>query len=186
MAQASTKNDVIRFEDKEFVSKSTWRRGFENLMRDKLTLFAMFIVGILAILSLFAPFISNNILGKDYREQNLSNNYAPPMSEGHILGTDDLGRDQFARLLYGGQVSLGIAFIGAALSLTIGIIVGVLAGYYGGIIDDFIIWAITTLNSIPSLFLLLIVAALFSPGPFSLVLIFGFITWTGTARLVTG
>ncbi len=186
MAQASTTNDVVRFEDKNFVSKSTWRRGFENLMRDKLTLFAMAVVGVLALLSLFAPFISNNILGIDYREQNLSNNYAPAFSEGHILGTDDLGRDQLTRLLYGGQVSLGIASIGAALSLTIGIIVGVLAGYYGGIVDDFIIWAITTLNSIPALFLLLIVAALLSPGPLTLVLVFGFITWTGTARLVRG
>lgn len=115
----------------------------------------------------------------------------------HYLGTDDLGRDHLARLLYAGQVSLGVAFISAFLSLIIGVTLGVTTGYFGGIIDDVVIWLITTLNSIPTLFLLLIVSAvlirsdsaipLFANNPtLSLVLVLGLLGWTGTTRLVRG
>ncbi len=115
----------------------------------------------------------------------------------HWLGTDDLGRDHLARLLYAGQISLGIAFSAAILSLMIGVSLGVVTGYYGGTIDDIAVWLITTLNSIPSLFLLLIISAVLiredSPLPIfasnpemSLVLVLAFLGWTGTTRLVRG
>lgn len=104
----------------------------------------------------------------------------------YILGTDTSGRDHLTRLLYGGQISLRIGFFAAIGSLTIGIVVGVMAGYYGGIFDDVIIWMITTLNSIPSLFLLLIISAMLSPNANSLILVLVFLGWTGTTRLVRG
>src|SRR5690606_18258271 len=96
-----------------------------------------------------------------------------------------------------GQVSLGVAFISAILSLVIGVSLGVITGYYGGLVDDVVIWLITTLNSIPTLFLLLIVSAvllrsdstipLFANNPtLSLILVLGLLGWTGTTRLVRG
>jgi peptide/nickel transport system permease protein len=111
------------------------------------------------------------------------------------MGSDDLGRDHLARLLYAGQVSLGIALFAALLSLGIGVSLGVIAGYYGGVVDDVLNWVITTLTSIPQLFLLLIVSAVilqnrnmpeFMRGPFALTLILGLLGWTGTTRLVRG
>ena len=167
-------------------SLSMWQKALIRLRQDKTTLTAMFVLLIFALLALFAPIINNNILQVDPDFQDVRNKYAPMFSEGHILGTDELGRDQLTRLLNGAQVSLGIAFSAALLSLGIGVAVGVFAGYYGGIIDDAIIWFITTLNSIPSLFLLIIISAVLSPGPVALVLVFGLLGWTGTTRLVRG
>jgi peptide/nickel transport system permease protein len=138
------------------------------------------------MLALLAPVITNSILQVDHLRPNIENNYLPIGSPGHILGTDDLGRDHLARLLYAGRVSLGIAFSAALLSLSIGIAIGVFTGYYGGVVDDITIWFITTLNSIPQLFLLLIVAALLSPNATSLVLVLSLLGWTGATRIVRG
>lgn len=104
----------------------------------------------------------------------------------YLLGTDTSGRDHFSRLLYGGQVSLQIGFFAAVGALTIGIIIGVATGYIGGVFDDFVIWVITTLDSIPSLFLLLIISAVLAPNATSLILVLVFLGWTGATRLVRG
>jgi peptide/nickel transport system permease protein len=103
-----------------------------------------------------------------------------------VLGTDDLGRDQLARLLWGGQVSLSIGFLAAIISLVIGVTIGIMTGYYGGLVDDFVNWLITTLNSLPTLLLLLIIVAIFRPTPIVLILVLGLLGWTGTVRLVRG
>ncbi len=166
-----------------YLSMTMWRRGLRRLRRDRPTMAAMFTVLSLALISLLAPIFSA-VLNVDPNEINVTNNYAPLFSEGHLLGTDELGRDHFSRLLYGGQVSLGIAFSAALLSLAIGLPVGVFAGYYGGKRDDFINWFIITLNSIPFLYLLAIISALLSPSPLTFVLILGILGWTGTTRLV--
>jgi len=104
----------------------------------------------------------------------------------HWLGTDQLGRDQLARLLYGGRVSLGIAFAAAAITLVIGVSVGAMAGFFGGVVDDAIMWMINTLVSIPGIYLLIIVTAIFRPNPLTLTLFLGFLGWFGTARLIRG
>jgi len=168
-----------------FKRKSHWQRALSYLSRDYLTLIAIGTVVLFAILSLMAPIIGDQWIGRGYETQNLEAINQGP-SEEYWLGTDDLGRDMFVRLLYGGQVSLGIAFVAAGLSLGIGVAIGLITGYFGGIIDDFFIWFITTLGSIPSLFLLLIVSSLFNPGPFGLILVLGLLGWTGTMRLVRG
>ncbi|MBN2472684.1 MAG: ABC transporter permease subunit, partial [Anaerolineae bacterium] len=104
----------------------------------------------------------------------------------YLLGTDGSGRDHATRLLYGGQVSLKIGFFAAIGSLTIGIVIGVIAGYFGGVLDDVIIWLITTLNSIPQLFLLLIISAMLAPNETSLILVLVFLGWTGATRIMRG
>ena len=167
----------------EQLSLSMWQRGLRQLRRDRPALGAIIFVSLLALLALLAPVISD-VLQIDPNDQDLRNNYAPLFSEGHILGTDELGRDHFSRLLYGGRISLGIAFSAAILTLGIGVAVGVFAGFYGGIVDDFINWFIITLNSIPGLFLLILISALLSPSPATLVLIFALLAWTGVTRLV--
>ena len=164
-------------------SLTMWQRSLRRLRRDKPTLLAMFTVLLFALLSLLAPLLSD-VMGINPNEQNVRNNYAPLFSEGHPLGTDELGRDHLSRLLYGGRISLGIAFAAAFLTLGIGVAIGVCAGFYGGKLDDFINWFIITLNSIPGLFLLILISALLSPTPLTLVLIFAILGWTGVTRLV--
>ncbi len=168
-------------------TRSLWEKALYRIRRDRLTLVSITILVILALSSVFAPIITTYILQVDHTKPNLRNNYMPPgAAPGHILGTDEAGRDHLARLLYGGQVSLAIGFAAAFLSLAIGVSLGAIMGYFGGIIDDIMIWFITTLNSIPQLFLLLMINALLSPGPLSLILVLSFLGWTGTARLVRG
>ena len=91
-----------------------------------------------------------------------------------------------SRLLYGGRVSLGIAFFTAIFSISIGITIGVVAGFFGGLVDDFIMWLVTTLNSIPGIFLLITINTVLSPTPATLVFILSILGWTGVTRLVRG
>lgn len=164
-------------------SLTLWQRGARRIRNDRTTMAAIFLVMLFAVLSLLAPTISA-ALNVDPITQDLRNNYAPLFSEGHLLGTDELGRDHFSRLLYGGQISLGIAMAAAILTLGIGVAIGVYSGFYGGIVDDTIIWFITTLNSIPGLFLLILITSVLSPKPPTLVFIFAILGWTGVTRLV--
>ncbi len=164
-------------------SQSLWSRAMMRLRRDRPTLAAMVAIVFLASLALLAPIIGD-VLGVDPYAQDLRKKYLQVGAPGHPLGTDELGRDHLSRLLYGGQISLGIAFAAAILSLCIGVAVGAFAGFYGGIVDDFILWFITTLTSIPGLFLLIIITAVLSPSPPAMVLVFAIIGWTGTTRLV--
>lgn len=167
-------------------SKSLLQRALYRIRRDRLTLVSIMILLVFAVVSYSAPFITTNILQTSHTKPNLDNVYQPIGTEGHILGTDELGRDHLARLLYGGRISLSIGFVAASLAMTIGIVLGVISGYYGGILDDIMIWFVTTLNSLPGLFLLLMISALLSPGPVTLVLVLSFLGWTGSMRLMRG
>lgn len=183
MATSVAKLNLHQEENKGGISLT--RLALRRLRRDKLTLTALGFVLILTLLAILAPIISN-ALGVSYTRTNPQQTFLLPFSPGHLLGTDDLGRDYLSRLLYAGQVSLSVGFIAAVLSLSIGVSLGIITGYYGGIVDDLVIWVISTLNSIPSLFLILIVAAVLQPSPGTLILVLGFLGWTTTTRLVRG
>ncbi|MBE2269512.1 MAG: ABC transporter permease [Anaerolinea sp.] len=180
---AVAKLGVEREEKRVGISLTTL--ALRRLRKDRLTLIALGVVAILTVLSFSAPFISQ-VLDISYTETNASRTFLPIGAEGHPLGTDDLGRDHLARLLYAGQVSLSVGFLAAVVSISIGVTLGIITGFYGGVIDDFVNWVIATLNSIPSLFLLLIVAAVLQPSPTTLILVLGFLGWTTTTRLVRG
>ncbi|MBL8134398.1 MAG: ABC transporter permease [Anaerolineae bacterium] len=163
--------------------------AMRRLKRDRLTLIALAMISFLLAFSfLGAPILSQSLGVSPTRTQTDKTFLLPFTAENfpHVLGTDDLGRDHLSRLLYAGQVSLSVGALAALLSLSIGVTVGIITGYYGGIVDDVVNWIIATLNSIPSLFLLLIVAAVLRPSPQTLIIILGFLGWTGTTRLVRG
>ena len=169
------------------VGMSLTRLALLRLRRDRLTVIAIIALGTLTLLAVLAPFISQYVLNVDPNETDAAaSRFLPLGSEGHILGTDNIGRDHLSRLLFAGQVSLGIGVASAFLSFGIGITLGVVTGYYGGAVDDVINWLITTITAIPGLVLLLLIAALFSPGPWTLILVLAFLTWTATTRLVRG
>jgi peptide/nickel transport system permease protein len=183
----ATANNVAKIEsaaDAPLRRKTHLQRALSRLGQDYATMIAIAVLALLGFSAIFAPVISS-VMGVDAIDENLSKTYAAPDAE-NILGTDDKGRDHFARLLYGAQISLGVALAASTLSMTIGIALGIITGYYGGVVDDLMIWFITTLGSIPSLFLLLIISAILSPGPLVFIGILGFLGWTGTMRLVRG
>ncbi len=167
-------------------SRSLTDLALVRLWNDRLSMLAIGIIVLLTVASITAPLITG-ALGVDPNTTDASKSkYLPLFSEGHLLGTDNLGRDHLARLLYAGQVSLFIGFMSAFLALVIGVTMGIITGYYGGLIDDLINWIITTLNAIPGLVLLIVISAVFRPDANSLILVIVFLTWTVTTRLVRG
>jgi peptide/nickel transport system permease protein len=168
------------------VGLSLTQLALRRIRRNGFALAAVGVLLILILLSALAPAISDHILHVDANLTETSQQLLPVGTPGHLLGTDNVGRDQLARLLYAGQVSLGIAGAAAVVSLGVGMLLGVIAGYYGGIIDDLVVWVVTTLNSIPGIFLLLIVSSLFSLSPTTLILVLSIFSWTLTTRLVRG
>ncbi len=162
-----------------------WRSVRVRLIHDKLTLLALGVISLLAVACLIGPPVVENVLKVDPNRTHVTDRYLPPTAA-HLLGTDDLGRDQLIRLLYGGRISLAIAFTASIMSIAIGLTVGLLAGYYGGWVDDLVIWLVNTLSSIPTIFLLLIASALWSPSPETLILLLAALSWLTTCRLVRG
>ncbi len=113
--------------------------------------------------------------------------FSAGVGECHWMGTDDAGRDVLTRGLYGGRISLRIGFWVALVSMTLGVGVGLVSGYYATTwIDDVINAIIMTLGSIPLLFLLIILARIFQPGPEGLAILIGLFGWMGLSRLVRG
>lgn len=102
----------------------------------------------------------------------------------YLLGTDELGRDVFARMLQGAFVSLSIGFVAVGISVAIGIVVGGLAGYYRGVLDAVLMRATDVMLCFPTMFLILTVVALLPPSIYNIMVVIGVTSWMGTARFV--
>lgn len=165
---------------------SLFKRALRRLRRDRLTMIALIVLALLTVLAYSAPLITTYILEVDRDRTDAVNRFGAIGEDGHILGTDELGRDLAARLLYAGRVSLTIGYLGAMSALVIGTVFGSIVGYFGGVIDDLANWLITTLDSIPALYLLILIASVLNPSAETLILVFALIGWTGTARLMRG
>jgi peptide/nickel transport system permease protein len=170
------------------VSRSLWDNAWYKLRRDRLTIGAAVVLLVLAALAILAPVLADNVFHYKFEQQDLFHTYEKPTFDppAYLLGSDEVGRSQVVRLLFGGQVSLFVGFVAALVNFAVGVTVGLAAGYFRGAFDDFITWLITTLNGIPQLFLLLIIAALWQPGPLTLIIIIGLLNWTGITLYVRG
>jgi len=167
-------------------SQSLWSNAWWKLRHDRLTIFAFCVLVVFALLSAAAPLFSEYVFHYRFEQQDLLHTYEKPQlaNLAYLLGSDEIGRSQVVRLLYGGQVSLAVGFVAALMNLTVGVTIGLTAGYFRGFIDDAV--TITTLNGIPQLYLLLIIAALWKPGTFTLIVVIGLLNWTGITLFVRG
>jgi peptide/nickel transport system permease protein len=127
--------------------------------------------------ALFAPLASPE-LAKESGVQ--------PWSRPHVIGTDDTGRDLFCRMIWGGRVSLAVGIVAVSIYVTIGIIVGSIAGYFRGGVDLIVSRIIEVVICFPSFFLILAIVAFLGPSIFNIMLVIGLTSWTGIARLVRG
>lgn len=141
------------------------------------------IVAALATLALAAPWLAahdpNAIVVASYRGP------LPP-GNGHPLGTDTLGRDVWARLVYGARTSLFVGGLAMAVSLVIGMTAGLVAGYFGGLVDATLMWVVDLVLTMPSLLLLIVLATVLPPSLLTIPLVIGVIGWTTFARTVRG
>ena len=150
------------------------------LKKNKLALFGLIILSALFLMSVFAPIIA------PYDPSRILEDHISAPSARHIFGTDDLGRDIFSRLLYGGRISLSVAVIAVSVSLTVGVTLGCLSGYYGGILDEVIMRFTDIMLSFPTIFLILAVQSVLTPSIFNVMIVIGATSWMGIARLVRG
>ena len=162
-----------------------WASALNALCHDKLTMAAFAVLLVMALFCVVLAAPLTRALSIDPNATDPFISFAGPSQE-HPLGVDQVGRDQLARLLYGGRVSLGIGFFAAVIIMTLGLTVGTAAGFYGRFVDDAIMWFINTLNSIPFILLLLIVSLLFKPSALTLTVFIGLLSWTNISRIVRG
>ena len=163
-------------------SPSYWKRAIRHFRRDKLSMFALGLLIVIITMSLLAGVIGN-VLELNPNKTSLLNRLSPPSRE-HWLGTDDVGRDVFIRLLYAGRVSLLVGLIAAATAFVIGAALGLLAGYYQRWVDDSVNALIQTTINIPLLFLLILLSVIFRPDMIMLAVIIGLFSWQGNARQI--
>ena len=152
-----------------------------QLVADRTALVGLVIVAVVVVIALAAPLLAPH----DPNAQDVVNRLQPPSSE-HLLGTDNLGRDELSRLLYGARVSLFTALAVGTGILLVGMAVGTLSGMAGGLVDGLLMRVIDVLLAFPSLLLALAVAGTLGPGLLHLALAMTTVWWVEYARLVRG
>ncbi len=150
-----------------------------TLSRNRLALAAGVVVICLAALAILAPALAP----WDPNRPDVKKILSSP-SRVHLLGTDQLGRDVFSRMLYGSRVSLAVGFVSVGIAAAIGIVLGSLAGYNGGIVDAFVMRLVDLMLVFPRFFLLLAVLAFLTPSIWTIMAVIGLTGWMGVTRLV--
>jgi len=135
----------------------------------------------IVILAAFAPYIA------PYEPQkiNFRQAFQPPSFQ-HLCGTDDLGRDIFSRIAYGARVSLKVAFVVVSIAATMGTVLGLVSGYFGGVLDMIIMRVVDVFLAIPSFMLAMVGAAALGPSITNVMLALSIVWWTWHARIVRG
>ena len=157
------------------LAQETWRRFRQN----PLAMAGGAVVVFLFLVSLLAPLIAPYDPAEFHLKQVLE---APTWQ--HLLGTDELGRDVLSRMIFGAQISLKVGFVAVGIATLIGMVLGALAGYYGGLIDSAIMRLVDIMLCFPSFFLILAVIALLEPSIWNIMIVIGLTSWMGVARLV--
>ena len=156
-------------------------------MQKKGVLISYFILILLILSALFAPFLSPYSPFELHLEQGLS---APSFSSQgtfpHLLGQDKLGRDILSRILYGGRVSLGVGVIVTIVSVSIGIIVGSIAGFFGGRMDSILMRLVDIVLAFPGILLAIVMAAILGPSLLNIIVALSILGWGGFARVIRG
>ncbi|TMD97690.1 MAG: ABC transporter permease [Chloroflexi bacterium] len=166
-------------------AQSYWNESWERLRANRIGIAAGILILIFAVIAVMAPLFSLILTHYQPQTINLDQTFMKPGST-HLLGSDELGRDTLTRLIWGARVSLGVAFLTVAMSLTLGTTVGMVAGYYGGWIDDVLMRLVDTVLAIPAIFLFILMSILFRPNAFTLAAIVASVGWGSVARLVRG
>jgi oligopeptide transport system permease protein len=158
---------------------SLWQDAWLRLRKNRMAVFGFIVIAVISLLSIFGPFV----LKYSYEEQNLDRGTTPPSGE-HWLGTDKLGRDQLSRILHGGRISLMVGLCATAVSLTIGVLYGTIAGFVGGKLDAVMMRAVDILYALPFTIFVILLMVFFGRNIILLFLAIGAVEWLTMARIV--
>lgn len=162
-------------------SKSLWADAFTRMSRDP---FAMISLGIVILYSLIAVMAAFDV-GLPAWQPSVGGNHVPPNAE-QWLGTDLFGRDVFAKIIHGTQIAMSVGLVTSLIAIPIGVFLGAIAGYFGGLVDDLVSWFITTFSSIPNIMLLISVTLILGKGLTAVYIALGMTGWVSLARLIRG
>jgi peptide/nickel transport system permease protein len=140
--------------------------------------------GLVLIMVFFVVSIAPGLIAPyDPLEVDVDAIFSPPSST-HIMGTDELGRDVFSRMIYGARISLKVGFVAVGIAVTIGTAIGLMAGYFGGVVDTLLMRFVDIMLCFPTFFLILAVIAFLEPSIWNIMIVIGVTGWMGVARLV--
>ena len=160
---------------------SLWKDAWHRLQKNHLSVFGGIVIIVLSISCLFVPFLITN----SYQEQNLELGAASPSLQ-HWMGTDNLGRDMFARILYGGRISLAVGLSATLVSLTIGVVYGAVAGFFGGKTDAVMMRIVDIMYALPFTIFVILLMVFFGKNIILLFVAIGAVEWLTMARIVRG
>ena len=160
-------------------SQGLWGDAWIRLKKNRLAVWGIIVLAVLVLAAVFA----NKLAPYDYAEQHLDNMFSFPCRK-FLLGTDNLGRDLFSRILYGSRISLQIGFISTGIALVLGGALGALSGFYGGSLDNIIMRFVDILLAIPSVLLAIVIASTLGTGIHNLMLAVGVSSIPSYARIV--
>ena len=162
-------------------TNSLWIDAFRRLRVDKTAMFSLIIV---IVFSLVAILSWMGVLASNWSEEVGGSNMAPSLE--FIFGTDLFGRSVFSKVIHGTQIAMSVGLVTSLIAIPIGVILGALAGYFGGWVDDVITWFYTTFSSIPNIMLLISITMILGKGIFAVYVALGATGWVSLCRLIRG
>lgn len=167
----------------EIQGRSLWVDACHRLLRNRAAVAAGVILSVMVLLVVFAPWFSTYAYDQTHWDKV---SIGPSLAEGHIFGTDALGRDLFVRTLHGGRISLLVGLAATLVSLLIGVAWGATAGYIGGRVDNLMMRIVDILYAMPFIFFVILLMVLFGRNIFLIFVAIGAINWLDMARIVRG
>jgi len=173
---------TVLAEERAGAPRSLWSDSWRRLRRNRAAVASGAFLAFMCTVALLAPLLP---LVQDPTIQDLALGATPP-SWAHLFGTDDLGRDMFARVMYGGRISMLVGLVGTLVSLVIGVTWGAVAGYFGGRVDEGMMRVVDVLYSLPYIFLVILLLVFFERSLVMLFVALGLVQWLTMARIVRG
>jgi ABC-type dipeptide/oligopeptide/nickel transport system permease subunit len=164
--------------------RSLWGDGIRRFKKDK---FAIFCVGIIVFYAIVALLAKLGMIATPW-DRIVGASYAPPSSKSvdMWLGTDIFGRSVFYKMIHGSRIAMSVGLVSSLISIPVGVVLGAAAGYFGGWIDEFVVWIYTTLSSIPDMILLVAIAFVMGKGLTAIYVALSVSAWVTVARVIRG
>ena len=180
LAPGSIRNAALM--ERAVKGRSLWDDARRRLFRNRAAVASMIVLGLLVLCAIIGPFL----VPYAYDEINKNDVWLPPLTGGHLIGTDSLGRDLLARLFTGLGVSLAIGAVATTVSLVIGVAWGATAGYLGGVVDEVMMRIVDVLYSLPYIFFVILLMVTFGSNFILMFVAIGAVEWLTMARIVRG
>jgi oligopeptide transport system permease protein len=163
-----------------------WADAWQRFRRNRVAVAGLVLVAILVSIAFLSPLLVHLGLLQDPLRQDVANIEVGPGQAGHLLGSDELGRDTLSRLMFGSRVSLSVGILVQGIILPIGLVIGLTAGYFGGRIDNLLMRFTDVWYAFPDLIFVLVLVSVFGPSLLSIFGAIALVNWVGLARLVRG